>query len=309
MARRTFLRPGSVGRAWARCVGTQNTVSLGKRTGATRDAGCPGDTRRRQVYHSLGETLSSTSKRRRSTQDVLTNKHFTNTPINFTELTALLRKRTSRNDRQIESGLLALPTDCLMRVVCCLRHDELQPLLGTCRLLRQAATAAVAVYFNFTTPEPELGHDMAQRGLLTLRSPPAHYFAAALRIARKNSKAGARPAYRSRLEQHRIRLVPDSFERGRQEDKLTAMPPPPPLRHKSKGTAARCEYLEATRLRVREDGVVYREARVDVDDRTPVDHEEKSNRALFFNVDDVSLCSENTKSLLPEQIGEKNDCV
>jgi hypothetical protein len=86
--------------------------------------------------------------------EVLSDRHFTNVSLNFTELTTLLRKRSrnnlvkeatrlmsrprrdaprSRSDQQLDSGFLALPTDCLMRVVCCLRHDELQPLLATCR--------------------------------------------------------------------------------------------------------------------------------------------------------------------------------
>ena len=104
---------------------------------------------------------------------VLTEKNLTNVSLSFTELTALLRHRTHNSlvqeatrlmarpprgsggsssgsalvrgdhardadaDVDDSDGILALPTDCLMRVVCCLRHDELQPLLATCQLLRE----------------------------------------------------------------------------------------------------------------------------------------------------------------------------
>jgi len=146
--------------------------------------------------------------------------------------------------RQDDSGLLALPTDCLMRVVCCVRHDELQPLLGTCRLLRQAASAAIAVHFNYMTPEPELERKMAWNVLL--KSPPPHYFAAALRIAGHGGRgAGAKnhnwPKVRTRLmgnkppsEQQQLPLAADSERRNLEALAAAAMPPPPP--HTSKAS-------------------------------------------------------------------------
>ena len=48
-----------------------------------------------------------------------------------------------------------------MKIVCSLRHDELQPLLATCSRLRQAAAAAITVYFNFVTPEPTAAGEAA----------------------------------------------------------------------------------------------------------------------------------------------------
>mmetsp|Transcript_46296 Transcript_46296/g.148250 ORF Transcript_46296/g.148250 Transcript_46296/m.148250 type:complete len:289 (+) Transcript_46296:142-1008(+) len=68
---------------------------------------------------------------------------------------ALLKLRVPRTpatpgDR--DEGLVALPTDLLMRVVCTLKHCELPPLFTVCKRLHDAATAAMALHFNFLTP-------------------------------------------------------------------------------------------------------------------------------------------------------------
>ncbi|KAL4422835.1 hypothetical protein ABPG75_009032 [Micractinium tetrahymenae] len=49
-------------------------------------------------------------------------------------------------------GLLALPEDVLLKVVCLLSHDELRPLFQVCKALRDTLRNAVKYHFNFSTP-------------------------------------------------------------------------------------------------------------------------------------------------------------
>ncbi|EFN51261.1 hypothetical protein CHLNCDRAFT_141170 [Chlorella variabilis] len=49
-------------------------------------------------------------------------------------------------------GLLALPEDVLLKVVCFLTHDELKPLFQVCKALRTTLRNAVAYHFNYNTP-------------------------------------------------------------------------------------------------------------------------------------------------------------
>lgn len=53
------------------------------------------------------------------------------------------------------SALEELPFDLLVRIVCCLRHDELKPVLLVCRRLQKAVLIARQCHFNFTTPGRE----------------------------------------------------------------------------------------------------------------------------------------------------------
>eukprot|EP00887_Chlorella_sp_A99_P007226 scaffold2.g7226.t1 len=49
-------------------------------------------------------------------------------------------------------GLLALPEDVLLKIICHLKHDEVAPLFSVCKQLRQTLKAAVSFYFDFSTP-------------------------------------------------------------------------------------------------------------------------------------------------------------
>jgi hypothetical protein len=49
-------------------------------------------------------------------------------------------------------GLLSLPEDVLLKVVCLLTHEELKPLFQVCKALRTTLHNAVAFHFNFSTP-------------------------------------------------------------------------------------------------------------------------------------------------------------
>jgi hypothetical protein len=83
-----------------------------------------------------------------------------------------------------------------MKIVCSLRHDELRPLLATCTRLRQAASAAIAVHFNFCTPEPQRDENDAVMGLL--RSPSPRFIHAALALATDGPAAPRRNRTRRR---------------------------------------------------------------------------------------------------------------
>ncbi|KAK3272392.1 hypothetical protein CYMTET_19314 [Cymbomonas tetramitiformis] len=82
--------------------------------------------------------------------------------------------------------LMSLPCDLLMKIVCNLRHSELQPLLRTCVRLRHAAMAAIVVHFNFVTPEP------ANSFSFMVGSPPPAFAAAAVAAFRDNPIAPPR---------------------------------------------------------------------------------------------------------------------
>ena len=112
-----------------------------------------------------------------------------------------------------------------MKIVCSLRHDEMRPLLATCRRLRQAASArvprppsttlpprsprlrgvqasaAIAVHFNFCTPEP-LRDDRDGAIIAALRSPSPFYFRAALASMEDAPAAPHRRRVRTRHVKH-----------------------------------------------------------------------------------------------------------
>ena len=83
-----------------------------------------------------------------------------------------------------------------MKIVCSLRHDELRPLLATCTRLRQAASAAISVHFNFCTPEPQRDANDAILG--ALRSPSPRFVHAALALAPDGPAAPRRNRTRRR---------------------------------------------------------------------------------------------------------------
>mmetsp|Transcript_305 Transcript_305/g.1021 ORF Transcript_305/g.1021 Transcript_305/m.1021 type:complete len:287 (-) Transcript_305:49-909(-) len=67
------------------------------------------------------------------------------------------KKALKSTGRQKDCPLLSLPQEVLARIVCFLRHDELQPLYSVCTRLRDAAAAATVVHFNYVTPDRDLG--------------------------------------------------------------------------------------------------------------------------------------------------------
>jgi hypothetical protein len=88
-----------------------------------------------------------------------------------------------------------------MKIVCLLRHDELRPLLATCTRLRQAASAAITVHFNFCTPEPVRGEKDEE--LAVLRSPSPHYLRAAIALSAEASGGPPAPQHRSKHRRRR----------------------------------------------------------------------------------------------------------
>eukprot|EP00898_Chlorokybus_atmophyticus_P001155 jgi/Chlat1/203/Chrsp1S03037 len=54
--------------------------------------------------------------------------------------------------------LLSLPAELLVRITCFLHHDELAPLLVTCRQMHEAACVAMAMHFNYLTPARDHHH-------------------------------------------------------------------------------------------------------------------------------------------------------
>ena len=51
--------------------------------------------------------------------------------------------------------LASLPSDILTRVFCCMRHQDMKPLLSVCTRLADAAKTAITTHFNFLTPDPK----------------------------------------------------------------------------------------------------------------------------------------------------------
>ena len=49
-------------------------------------------------------------------------------------------------------GLLSLPEDVLLRIVCYLRHDEIRPLFEVCHQLADTLRNAIRFHFNYATP-------------------------------------------------------------------------------------------------------------------------------------------------------------
>ncbi|CAI5463040.1 unnamed protein product [Closterium sp. Yama58-4] len=76
---------------------------------------------------------------------------------------AVPRLRFQRNPRSLFGrgtgeraeglGLLDLPQEVVVRIVCCLRHHELSSLLLTSKAVSDAVLTARAIHFDFTTPD------------------------------------------------------------------------------------------------------------------------------------------------------------
>lgn len=69
------------------------------------------------------------------------------------------------------SGLLALPEDVLLKVICMLRHQEIGNLFGVCRELRATMDTAMMLHFNVLTPHHD--HVMDAGGAQGLPPRPA----------------------------------------------------------------------------------------------------------------------------------------
>ncbi|GAB4820094.1 hypothetical protein N2152v2_007140 [Parachlorella kessleri] len=69
----------------------------------------------------------------------------------------LLDKRQStpqpyRLNEELPVGLLSLPEDVLLKIMCYLRHDEIKPLFQVCKSLNHTLRTAVHFHFNYATP-------------------------------------------------------------------------------------------------------------------------------------------------------------
>lgn len=63
-------------------------------------------------------------------------------------------------------GLLSLPEDVLLKVVCYLEHDDIKPLFQVCKELGNTLRNAIKFHFNYATPTMALGEEtmpMAKR--------------------------------------------------------------------------------------------------------------------------------------------------
>lgn len=208
--KRSFVRPGGVGAAWARCVGAQKTVSVGRKRAC--DDATDGDAAGALVAAPPAAALY---------------------PRNLADMAVFLRHRKRRIVSEAakllapqpapapgeELNLINLPVDLLMKIVCTLRHAELRPLLGTCTRLRQAAAAAISVHFNYCTPEPE--RDARDGVLAALRSPSPRFMQAALALAQDDGPAAPRRNRTRRRRPPRPPLPPDA-----NREELPAPEPP-----------------------------------------------------------------------------------
>ena len=64
------------------------------------------------------------------------------------------------------AGLLSLPEDVLLKVVCYLEHDDIKPLFQVCKELGNTLRNAIKFHFNYATPTVALGEEtmpMAKR--------------------------------------------------------------------------------------------------------------------------------------------------
>ncbi|WPT16705.1 F-box protein [Picochlorum sp. SENEW3] len=57
------------------------------------------------------------------------------------------------------TGLLSLPEDVLLKVVCHLNHEEIKPLFRVCKDLRNTLREAVKFHFNYATPTVAAAED------------------------------------------------------------------------------------------------------------------------------------------------------
>lgn len=56
-------------------------------------------------------------------------------------------------------GLLSLPEDVLLKVVCYLEHDDIKPLFQVCKELGNTLRNAIKFHFNYATPTVALGEE------------------------------------------------------------------------------------------------------------------------------------------------------
>ena len=130
---RTFVRPGTL----ARYVARARTNPADAAAGSTQ-----------HPERLLGRAVASASERRRGT-------HLA--PINVSVVPSTPSMQTPgrglSTPREQGAGLLALPDDVLMTIVCQLRHTDLEPLRRVCRRLREAAQLARGFHFNYLTPQ------------------------------------------------------------------------------------------------------------------------------------------------------------
>lgn len=61
-------------------------------------------------------------------------------------------KQPYRLNEQLPVGLLSLPEDVLLKIVCYLRHNEIWPLFQACKQLNNTLKTAVHFHFNYATP-------------------------------------------------------------------------------------------------------------------------------------------------------------
>ena len=64
-----------------------------------------------------------------------------------------IETRTQRTP--MSPKLVSLPSDILTRVLCCMKHQDIPPLMKVCRGLADAAKTAITTHFNFLTPDPK----------------------------------------------------------------------------------------------------------------------------------------------------------
>lgn len=64
-----------------------------------------------------------------------------------------------KNDEVEGVGLLSLPEDILLKVVCYLEHDDIKPLFQVCKELGNTLRNAIKFHFNYATPTVALGEE------------------------------------------------------------------------------------------------------------------------------------------------------
>jgi hypothetical protein len=65
------------------------------------------------------------------------------------------RLTTKTQRTPMSPKLVSLPNDILTRVLCCMQHQEIPPLMNVCRGLADVAKIAITTHFNFLTPDPK----------------------------------------------------------------------------------------------------------------------------------------------------------
>lgn len=69
------------------------------------------------------------------------------------------RNQGQRKDSVAGVGLLSLPEDVLLKIVCYLEHDDIKPLFRVCKELGNTLRNAVKFHFNYATPTVALGEE------------------------------------------------------------------------------------------------------------------------------------------------------